>query len=240
MARHENTSRNTHDVAFTLLTQDPGCRRVLDLPCGSGLFASRCAAAGLETWGGDFTPPAELPSVTLARCDMNQPLPFTDGQFDAIACIDGIEHLERPFDFVRECRRALRSGGSLVLSTPNISAMRSRLRWLLTGFHNKCKVPLDETRPHPLHHIAMISYPELRYLLHSNGFTLVSVATNRIKPISLLSAPWWPLSWLATTLAMHREERDPAQRGRNRDIRRALFSAPVYYGETLIVRAVRI
>ncbi len=84
-------------------------------------------------------------------------------------CIDGIEHLRRPFDFIAEVRRVLRIGGEVILSTPNISSLRSRLRWLLTGHHHKCPAPLDERNPNPLHHINMISFPELRYLLHSNG-----------------------------------------------------------------------
>ena len=88
-------------------------------------------------------------------------------------------YIERPFDFVAECRRVVRDDGWLVISTPNISSLRSRWRWLLTGFHNKCKTPLDETRPDPLHHINMLSFPKLRYLLHRNGFSIAEMRRGR-------------------------------------------------------------
>jgi 2-polyprenyl-3-methyl-5-hydroxy-6-metoxy-1,4-benzoquinol methylase len=46
--------------------------------------------------------------------------------FDAVVSIDGIEHIERPFDFIRECRRMIRKDGVLIISTPNLTALRSR------------------------------------------------------------------------------------------------------------------
>ena len=36
----------------------------------------------------------------------------------------------------------MRPGGVVILSTPNISSLRSRWRWLLTGFHHGRKTPL--------------------------------------------------------------------------------------------------
>jgi 2-polyprenyl-3-methyl-5-hydroxy-6-metoxy-1,4-benzoquinol methylase len=43
-----------------------------------------------------------------------------DGRkFDTIVCAELIEHLERPYDFLRRVRTLLRSDSRLVLSTPN-------------------------------------------------------------------------------------------------------------------------
>ena len=44
--------------------------------------------------------------------------------------------------------RVLRPGGLFVLSTPNVSSLRSRFRFLLTGGHNRFKLPLDEAEKH--------------------------------------------------------------------------------------------
>jgi 2-polyprenyl-3-methyl-5-hydroxy-6-metoxy-1,4-benzoquinol methylase len=236
----EGTTKNTHATVAALLSQEPGCRRVLDIPCGEGAFVSRLRAAGYEVHAADIQSLCKLAGVPFTRADMNSPLPFADDGFDAVACIDGIEHLERPFDFVRECRRIVRPGGVLLLSTPNISSLRSRWRWLLTGFHNKGKTPLDETAPNPWHHIGLMSFPELRYLLHSNGFRITAITANRVKAVSWLYAPLWPLAWLVTSLVFRRWEKDPAMRRRHAEVRRQLFSTPVALGETLIVKAVRI
>jgi 2-polyprenyl-3-methyl-5-hydroxy-6-metoxy-1,4-benzoquinol methylase len=235
----ELTSKHTHAVVARLLRAEPQCRVVLDIPCGEGAFLERLRALGLEGRGADIVNRLTLPGTPFTAADMNAPLPFADGAFDAVVCIDGIEHLERPFDFVRECRRIVRSGGVLLVSTPNISALRSRWRWLLTGFHNKGKVPLDEGDPNPWHHVNLVSFAELRYLLHRHGFRITSIATNRVKPISWLYLPLWPLAAVVTGMAFRRWEKDAAQRSRNGEILRQMLAPAVAFGETLIVKAVR-
>jgi SAM-dependent methyltransferase len=240
MARspHENASPRIHDAVADWLFGQKGLRRVLDVPAGQGAFAARCAARGLEAWAGDCIDQRDPPGVRRVRLDLDRPLPFDDGFFDAVVCIEGIEHLHRPFDFVRECRRVLRTGGALVLTTPNVSSLRSRWRWFLTGFHNKCKTPLDETDPNPLHHVNMTSFAEGRYLLHTSGFRLVDVRTNRCKLVSLLWAPFAPISWLATWLTFRHETRGEAHLWPlHRDVLAAMHSAPLLFGETMILVA---
>jgi len=235
----ENTSRNTHNVVESLLIAEADVCKVLDLPCGEGAFSQRLLRRGLSVTAGDCEDIIKVDGASFVRCDMNDSLPFPDGFFDGVVCIDGIEHIERPFDYVREVRRILRPKGIFIVSTPNISALRSRWRWLLTGFHNKGKTPLNEARPTPLHHIGLRSFSDLRYMLHTNGFEITEVRCNRIKTVSWLYAPLVPLAWLATLLVFRREEEDPDQRLRNRDILRQLFSIPVLFGETLILKARR-
>jgi SAM-dependent methyltransferase len=46
-------------------------------------------------------------------------LPFQFNTFDAVVAGEIIEHLEQPLEFLRVCRRVLKPGGLLVLSTPN-------------------------------------------------------------------------------------------------------------------------
>ncbi len=45
--------------------------------------------------------------------------PLGDRQFDCVVAGELIEHLERPYDFLRDVRRRIGPGGRLVLSTPN-------------------------------------------------------------------------------------------------------------------------
>jgi 2-polyprenyl-3-methyl-5-hydroxy-6-metoxy-1,4-benzoquinol methylase len=239
MTARELTSRNTHAVVARLLQAEPQCVRVLDIPCGEGAFLERVREMGREGHGADIVNRAALPAASFTGADMNAPLPFPDRSFDAVVCIDGIEHLERPFDFVRECHRVIRPGGVLIVSTPNISALRSRWRYLLTGFHNKGKVPLNERDPTPWHHVNLLSFPALRYLLHRHGFRITAIATNRIKPVSWLYLPLWPVALLVTAVALRRWEHDTDQRRRNGEILRQMLTTCVAFGETMIVKAVR-
>jgi SAM-dependent methyltransferase len=171
--------------------------------------------------------------------DMSERLPFADEMFDAVVCIDGIEHIARPFDFIRECARVLRPGGSLIISTPNLMSLRSRWRFLLTGFHQGEKVPLDESDPNPLHHITLVTFADLRYRLHTAGFRVVTVETNRQRLIAKLYAFLLPFAWAMTLWVFYKEGRRRTTGEQNAEIRQQLFSQKVLFGETLIVKAVR-
>ena len=236
----ENTTPGTHDVVARWLFARDDVQRILDAPAGEGAFAARCLASGRRVTAGDCEPLCGVPGAEFERLDMNERMPFSDGTFDATVCIDGIEHLERPYDFVQECHRVIRPGGWLIITTPNISSLRSRWRWMLTGFHNKCKSPLDETNPNPLHHVNMLDFPKLRYMLHREGFAIRHVTTNRYKTAALPYIAWAPISWLMTWFVFRGEEPDPAQRRRNAEILRQLHTPPILLGETMIVMAERI
>ncbi len=235
----ENTSKNTHNVVAELLGEVAN-RKVLDLPCGEGAFSKRMFESGADVFSADFLNIIKIPHAQFSSVDMNARLPYADAMFDAVVCIDGIEHIEKPFDFIRESRRIIRKGGVLIISTPNLSALRSRWRYLLTGFHQGEKSPLDEAHYTPLHHLSLVSFPELRYRLHANGFRVTVVRTNRVKLISWFYVGLTPLSWLVTVLAFNKEEKDARVRKQNREIVRQMFTVPVLFGETLIVKAERI
>ena len=62
------------------------------------------------------------------------------GELDAMISIEGIEHLENPSLFVRECARVVKPGGLVFLSTPNVDSYRSRRSVHLHGFHKYFKL----------------------------------------------------------------------------------------------------
>lgn len=236
----ENTSKNTHNVVAELLGEVGDGKAVLDVPCGEGAFTKRMLEQGADVFSADFVNILQIPHPQFSIVDMNERLPYSDAVFDAVICIDGLEHIERPFDFIKECRRIIRPGGVLIISTPNLTALRSRWRYLLTGFHQGEKSPLDETHQTPLHHRSLVSFPELRYRLHTNGFRIAAVRTNRVKFISWVYAVLAPLACLVTILAFNREEKVARVREQNREIVKQMFTIPVLFGETLIVKATRV
>jgi len=214
----------------------PGAR-VLDAPCGSGQLATALAQAGFESWGADIDVVAQKVLGDRFQCvDLNGALPWPEASFDAVCLVEGIEHLENHFAFLREVHRVLRPGGALVLTTPNVVSLRSRVRFLGSGFFHKDPRPLDESARDPLHHIGLRTFPEFRYALHTSGFRLSAVTHTHIKPVSYLYAIFVPWMWLYTRMAFRKEKR-PAQRERNREIRRALFSRSLLFGENLLLVA---
>jgi cyclopropane fatty-acyl-phospholipid synthase-like methyltransferase len=217
----------------------PGTR-ILDAPCGEGAVAAALASEGLEAWAADLDPQARaLLGERFRPADLNGPLPWPDASFDVVASIEGIEHLENAFSFLREVHRVLRPGGLFVLTTPNTVSLRSRVRFFGSGFYHRDRLPLHESGRHPLHHIALRTFPELRYALHTSGFRLEEVGHTHVKAVSYLYSLLVPGMWLYTRIAFRREK-DAAQRDHNRRILADLFSPSVLWGENLRLLARRV
>ena len=92
---------------------------LLDVGCGLGYYGRHLRASGYDWFGvemkaGDC---AELARQELPhqRIDGSS-LPFADGAFDAVMCIEVMEHVEDLPRFLAETRRV---SGRLVLSVPN-------------------------------------------------------------------------------------------------------------------------
>ena len=215
----------------------PRGARVLDAPCGSGALTVALAQEGFSATGADLdSEAAALLGLSFTQANLEAALPWQDEHFDAVFCTEGIEHLENHFSFLREIRRILKPGGLLVLTTPNITALRSRVRFFGSGFFGRDSRPLNEAARHPLHHIGLATLPELRYELHVSGFRLSEVSHTHIKPISYLYAIFAPWMWLYTRIAF-RKEKDREQRGRNKEILAALLSSSALFGECLMLIA---
>ena len=205
-----DASPETHEIVLGWLAALPR-GRVLDCPSGQGALAHELAAGGFEVVGADLGGPAAGSGYRRVRSDLNRPLPFADATFDVVACVEGIEHLERPVDALREFRRVLRPGGTLVLTTPNVLHLGSRVRMLLTGFWTSAPRPFDPaSAPTGFEHIMLLTYPMLAFFLSRAGFAVEQLAASRWVKGSL---PWaWlaPLVTTATRLALRRSSREGA------------------------------
>jgi SAM-dependent methyltransferase len=218
----------------------PAGARVLDALCGSGALTVALAERGFAAVGADVdTEAAAMSGPAFAQVNLDAALPWPERTFDAVFSTEGIEHLENHFFFLREICRILKPGGVLLLTTPNIAALRSRVRFFGSGFFGRDSRPLNEAARHPLHHIGLATFPELRYELHMSGFRLEEVHHTHIKPISYLYAIYAPWMWLYTRLAF-RKEKDAAQRERNKEILSTLLSPSVLFGECLLLVAKKV
>lgn len=106
--------------------------RLLDVACGSGGPTLRIAAStGASVVGVDIHSQAIAQARALAASqgrasarfetlDAGGPLPFDDGSFDAVLCIDAINHLPDRARTLAEWRRVLVPGGRLVFTDPII------------------------------------------------------------------------------------------------------------------------
>jgi SAM-dependent methyltransferase len=228
----------THRKVLELFSRFEHRGKLLEIPAGEGALAWQLHKLGYEVTGGDVDP--NFFKVRSLRCiyvDMNKRFPIEDGHFDFISCIEGIEHLEDQFQFVRECARVLKPGGILVLSTPNILNLASRLKFFLSGFYSLFPRPINELSQVPVFdHINPVTYYQLRYMLHTLGFRITHVATDFLRRGAAGLFFMKPLIQLYSVRTM-RKESDLRQRAVNREIRRVLTSREILFGRTLILAA---
>jgi 2-polyprenyl-3-methyl-5-hydroxy-6-metoxy-1,4-benzoquinol methylase len=235
-----NTSKNTHETVASLLPSDLHAK-ILDIPCGAGPFLLRLSDLGYQDIVGvDIRNVLEVDKSQFVMGDMTKALDIEDSSVDTVVCIDGIEHIDTQAGFVKEISRILKNGGHFIISTPNTSAIRSRWRYFWTGHHNKCNAPLDENSPNPLHHISMISLPELRYLLHTNGLQIEEIRANQIKGVSWIFALFYPLVMLMTFMSYRKEARRSGNSALNAEVFKQMMQPVVFFGETLVLKAKKI
>jgi SAM-dependent methyltransferase len=214
--------------------------KVLDAGAGQGALSLWLAQNGFEVTACELQPELfRVPEIPCLQVDLSRPLPFADAEFDAIACVEVLEHVEDQFSLLREFHRILTPGGRLVLTVPNVLSMAARWMYFWTGFLPLFARPMNEFRKSPeADHIHPIAYPQLRYLLHTNGLHIERVATDRYRRAGLPWLPLWPVVSLATWLRLAGEP-DPRQRRSNAQAFRHLISPALMLGRALIVVAIK-
>jgi SAM-dependent methyltransferase len=96
-----------------------GCRTVLEIGCGPGVFLDAVRDLGMQVEGIDPHPDA----AALARGHtIHAALPDAP-RFDAVALWDLLAHVADPKDMLLQARRWLRPGGFLALSTMSSSGV---------------------------------------------------------------------------------------------------------------------
>lgn len=100
----------------------PGLLPVLDFGCGPGTFLPSLAKHG-PVHGVDGDPEAVRICQRDGFADVSHvpataPLAFEDGTFGLAVALDVIEHIEDDLQALRELRRVMRRGGTLLVTVP--------------------------------------------------------------------------------------------------------------------------
>jgi SAM-dependent methyltransferase len=131
-----HAARGVHEHCLRIVQQR--CyqgAKVLDVGAGSGALSSRLIAAGFDVEAADVDPSdiaVNCRSHAWDASSMNLQ-PLTEGTFDAVCAVEMLEHIENPLQALRNMRALLKPSGVLVVSTPNTTHPRSRIKFLLKG-----------------------------------------------------------------------------------------------------------
>ncbi|MBP5988306.1 MAG: bifunctional 2-polyprenyl-6-hydroxyphenol methylase/3-demethylubiquinol 3-O-methyltransferase UbiG [Azonexus sp.] len=104
-------------------------KRILDVGCGGGLLSEGMAVRGANVTGIDLS---EKPlgvaklhllesgqTVEYRKISVEQMADEMPGAFDAVTCLEMLEHVPNPSSVVTACARLVKPGGQVFLSTLN-------------------------------------------------------------------------------------------------------------------------
>jgi SAM-dependent methyltransferase len=187
-----------YDAVESILNGSRGC--LLDVPAGEGALALRLKYLGYDVKCCDLYPEIfKLLDIEIRSGNLDSRLPYDDGMFDSIVCVEGLEHIDNPSNAISEFSRLLRSGGELIVSVPNIMNIEERLKWLINGYTSHFK-PLSAAAVAEVKrdfagieevalHVNPIGYSELRFVLEKYGFKLERVFADKPKANSWAYLP---------------------------------------------------
>lgn len=181
-ALHEGfvVQRFWHTLKFRLIDRvcppRPGAR-VLDIGCGSGVVANYLArtAAHVDALDGNRDAIAYAQSHAvgpnmafhLAQIDA---IPFEDGRFDQIYCMELIEHVyaHQVQALLSRIERLLAPGGELLLTTPNYASLWPVIEWAMDVLRLAPRMKDDQ-------HVSKWTRGRLRAAARGAGFQEVRV-----------------------------------------------------------------
>lgn len=172
--------------------------------------------------------------------DLRVRLPYADTSFDVVLLVEVMEHISDHQAAIGELARILKPGGVLILTTPNIMRLNSRLHFLLSGYHKTKRrfipfsTPLDQA--HRFHNYP-IGLPILYYLCLQNGLELERIVHAKVKLYSrflyvMLGLPVLAYTWYTLRV----REKDPRQKRENLKLLRWLCHPRLLMEDNLVLR----
>jgi len=216
--------------------------RHLDIGSGTGNLIRRIRKEyNVESSACDYTDKfMQLPDVKVHVVDLNEgSLPFADASFDLVTFTEVVEHLENYRAIIREVHRVLKPGGVLVITTPNVLNLKSRMRFLVTGFWSMFgPLHVGETAIESTGgHITPVPYPFLAQALMNAGFAAPRLSTDKAQFPSLvwLLLLYLPIRLMAM-LAWNKERRKYRSIDQyNQPIIDQINSLPMLIGRSIVV-----
>ncbi len=171
---------STHSRVVGLI---PAAARVLDLGSGMGavgaaLKAKGCYVAGCDLERGPFTSSYDK----FVKADLDAEIPAFDDRdkYDFILCLDVVEHLRKPEDFLDQLRElAAKTGAEVILTAGNIGFAPMRLSLLLGRFEYGKRGILD------LRHTRLYTFATMRRAMRAAGFEIL-VSEGIVAPLPLI------------------------------------------------------
>jgi len=171
----------------------------------------------------------------------NESLPYPDNSFDIVTCSEVVEHLENYRRLISEIYRVTKKDGLVVLTTPNVINLKSRVKNLWSGFPELFgPLPVKRNEFYSCGgHITQVPFFYLAQALYEHDFEDVDLDTDKIQNSSTaLFVLLYPLLYIGWWRFLSREaHRYKTIDSNNQGIVLKNFSKEALLGRTIVVSA---
>lgn len=140
--------------------------RILDIGCSFGAFIKTAKNTGWQAYGIEIS--KHMADFTKRKMQLNvfhgtlEEAKYPKGFFDVITMFDVLEHVPNPRKTIKECNKILKNNGLLVIQTPAIDSLYSKIRGKKWDYYG-------------LQHLNYFSKKTMNTLLGKNNFIIKKI-----------------------------------------------------------------
>jgi SAM-dependent methyltransferase len=170
--------------------------KILEVGAGHGAFTKLLYNDGFSVSACDLFPGLfYLKEVECLQADVTKELPYAPDTFDVVLAVEVMEHIHDHQVFFKEAARVLKKNGMLIFSTPNILSLKSRIRFLFSGFFYAFK-PLAHGQNDGLQHLSSLTADQYENLALNSGFQKLEISIDKRQSTSRLLFFIVPFIWI--------------------------------------------
>jgi ubiquinone/menaquinone biosynthesis C-methylase UbiE len=153
--------------------------RLLDIGCGTGTILKL-----LENFGTAYGVELSMNAIRFLKrrdlkrvvcSDVSQSIPFKEGTFSAITCLDVLEHIDNDSTLLHEMVRVCKPGGHIVLTVPAFNVLWSPHD---TALHHKRRY----TRKQMLKKVSQLKSTVIKSSYYNTALFLPILTVRKLKP----------------------------------------------------------
>ncbi len=157
--------------------------KIIDLGCGDGRLSGELVSMGHEVFGMDCSwegvKNAEKQGVKSIVGDLEEKLPFNEGEFDMALLLDTHEHLYDQEKILKNIFRIIKEDGKVIIAYPNHFDLRNRLSMLLgKGIVHWAHRKYENAKSWSYSHVRFLLLKEFEELLNKNNFYIKKIQYN--------------------------------------------------------------
>jgi len=162
----------------------------LDVGAGQGQLIARLKDRfNIKSYACDYHADRfSVGDVEILDVNLNRdPLPYPENHFDVVTCSEVVEHLDNYRRLISEIYKVTKKDGLVVITTPNVVNLKSRIKNLWSGFPDLFgPLPVKRNEFYSCDgHISQVPFFYLAQALYEQNFEEIDLNTDKIQKSSV-------------------------------------------------------